>query len=60
LRPLFGFFQALSLPIGVYAAEADFTDYQITSPQLLERIERAVESAVLSLNPKVHRDASAA
>ncbi|MNL76105.1 NAD(P)H-dependent FAD/FMN reductase [compost metagenome] len=51
LRPLFGFFQALSLPIGVYAAEADFTDYRITSPQLLERIERAVEAAVLSLQP---------
>ncbi len=60
LRPLFGFFQALSLPIGVYAAEADFTDYQITSPQLLERIERAVESAVLSLNSTVQADASAA
>ena len=60
LRPLFGFFQALSLPIGVYATEADFTDYQITSPQVLERIERAVESAVLSLTPTVQPDASAA
>lgn len=60
LRPLFGFFQALSLPIGVYAAEADFTDYRITSPQLLERIERAVESAVLSLHPTVQPNASAA
>jgi FMN reductase len=35
-------------------------DYQITSAQLLERIERAVESAVLSLNPTVQPDASAA
>ncbi|MNR23741.1 hypothetical protein D3C85_1407780 [compost metagenome] len=60
LRPLFGFFQALSLPIGVYAAEADFTDYRITSPQLLERIERAVEAAVLSLHPTVQPNASAA
>jgi FMN reductase len=60
LRPLFGFFQALSLPIGVYATEADFTDYQITSPQVLERIERAVESAVRNLTSTVQPDASAA
>ncbi|PKM30712.1 MAG: FMN reductase [Gammaproteobacteria bacterium HGW-Gammaproteobacteria-11] len=60
LRPLFGFFQALSLPIGVYAGEADFADYQIASPLLLERIERAVETAVLSLNPDFQRDVSAA
>lgn len=60
LRPLFGFFQALSLPIGVYAGEADFVDYQIASPLLLERIERAVEAAVLSLNPDFQREVSAA
>src|SRR5471032_1402735 len=32
LRPLFSFFQSITLPIGVYASEADFTDYQVTSP----------------------------
>lgn len=47
LRPLFGFFQALSLPVGVYASETDFTQYRISSAQVLERIERAVESALL-------------
>lgn len=51
LRPLFGFFQALSLPVGVYASEADFSQYRICSAQVLERIERAVESALLSLVP---------
>ncbi len=60
LRPLFGFFQALSLPVGVYASETDFTQYRISSAQVLERIERAVESALLSLVPSVRRDASAA
>ena len=60
LRPLFGFFQALSLPVGVYASETDFTQYQISSAQVLERIERAIESALLSLVPSVRRDASAA
>lgn len=60
LRPLFGFFQALSLPVGVYASETDFTQYRISSPRVLERIERAVESALLSLLPDVRRDANAA
>jgi FMN reductase len=46
LRPLFGFFQALTLPIGVYGSDADFTDYQVSSPSLLARIDIAVERAV--------------
>lgn len=41
-RPLFSFFQALTLPIGVYASDADFTDYRIDSSALTERIEQAV------------------
>jgi FMN reductase len=45
LRPLFSFFQALTLPIGVYATEADFTDYQITSEPLKARIRLAAERA---------------
>lgn len=45
LRPLFSFFQALTLPIGVYATEADFTDYQITSEPLKGRIRLAAERA---------------
>lgn len=60
LRPLFGFFQALSLPVGVYAAEADFDNYHISNTQLRERIERAVEAAVASLGPRFQRNASAA
>lgn len=43
LRPLFGFFQALSLPLGVYASESDFADYQLLDPDLHERIERALD-----------------
>ncbi|MBV4457504.1 FMN reductase [Pseudomonas sp. COR58] len=45
LRPLFSFFQAVTLPIGVYASEADFTDYQITSEPLKARIRLAAERA---------------
>jgi len=42
LRPLFGFFQALTLPVGVYAHDSDFTDYRITAPLLGERIDKAI------------------
>jgi FMN reductase len=45
LRPLFGFFQAITLPIGVYASDADFTNYEISNPELQERIELAVARA---------------
>jgi FMN reductase len=38
MRPLFGFFQALTLPLGIFASEGDFTDYRVTSPELLDRL----------------------
>jgi FMN reductase len=45
LRPLFGFFQAITLPIGVYASDPDFTNYEITNIELQQRIELAVARA---------------
>ncbi len=42
LRPLLGFFEAATLPTGIYASAADFTDGLPSSPQLLARIDRAV------------------
>jgi FMN reductase len=42
LRPLFGFFQALTLPLGVYAHASDFTDRKVTAPLLQERIRAAI------------------
>jgi FMN reductase len=42
LRPLFGFFNALTLPTAVYATESDFADYGIASTAVRDRIERAV------------------
>lgn len=39
LRPLFSFFQAQTLPIGVYATDRDFTlEYTVKSEQLSDRI----------------------
>lgn len=45
LRPLFAFFQTLTLPIGVYATDADFTQYAINNDELKQRINLAVERA---------------
>lgn len=46
LRPLFSFFQALTLPIGVYATEADFENYKVKSETLKARIDLAIERAL--------------
>jgi FMN reductase len=45
LRPLFGFLQALTLPIGVYASTADFDGYQVGNGPLQERIRLAADRA---------------
>jgi FMN reductase len=45
LRPLFSFFQARTLPIGVYASERDFAGYEVTSTALRDRIALAAERA---------------
>jgi FMN reductase len=45
LRPLFGFLQALTLPIGVYASQADFEGHTVRSAALFERIRLAAERA---------------
>lgn len=46
LRPLFAFFGAITLPIGVYAADADFVDGRIATPELEDRIHRAVATGM--------------
>ena len=43
LRPLFGFFEAQTLPTGVYAADRDFADGQPSSSVLSDRLARAVD-----------------
>ena len=42
LRPLFGFFQALTLPLGVYASTTDFDGYALRNGAAQQRIEQAV------------------
>jgi FMN reductase len=57
LRPLFGFFEAFTLPTGVYASGADFSDGVPASPTLLSRIDRAVSQFPKDLQ---HRPAATA
>lgn len=42
MRPLFGFFQSLTLPLGIYASERDFTDYAVSSDELRSRIDTSI------------------
>lgn len=46
LRPLFAFFQALTLPVGVYASSAEFEGDRVRCPEVLERIEAAADRAL--------------
>jgi FMN reductase len=50
LRPLFGFFEAATLPTGIYASGADFTDGVPVAPALLTRIDRAIGQLPLPLH----------
>lgn len=43
LRPLFGFFEACTIPTAIYASEADFADGVPASPPVLQRIAAAVD-----------------
>lgn len=42
LRPLFGFFQALTLPMGVYASDGDFEARELVSADVRRRVAQAV------------------
>ena len=46
LRPLFSFFQARTLPLGVYATDRDFVGHALDNADLLERARLAVERAL--------------
>lgn len=59
LRPLFSFFQARTLPIGVYASESDFDRYEIASEALRARVALAVERATPQLRERAENVSAA-
>ncbi len=46
LRPLFSFFQARTLPLGVYATDKDFVDHRLQDEAVIERAGLAVQRAL--------------
>ena len=46
LRPLFSFFQARTLPLGVYATDRDFADGRVHDQALIQRARLAVQRAM--------------
>lgn len=50
LRPLFGFFSALTVPTSVYASDTEFIDGEPSDPLLLERAEQAVSQLAVLLS----------
>ncbi|KJV30044.1 FMN reductase [Luteibacter yeojuensis] len=57
LRPLFSFFQARTLPLGIYATDHDYVDYQLHNEAVIQRARLAVERA-LPLVALTHRSLS--
>ncbi|TIL25912.1 MAG: FMN reductase [Mesorhizobium sp.] len=45
LRPLFGFFEALTLPTAIYASDKDFADGVLVSEAIHSRVRQAVAEA---------------
>lgn len=46
LRPLFSFFQARTLPLGVYATDQDFAEHRLHNDAVIQRAALAVERAL--------------
>jgi len=59
LRPLFGFFEALTIPTAVYASDADFQDGQPVDASILARVNAAAHQLADVLGPR-HRQADIA
>lgn len=58
LRPLFGFFSALTIPTGIFAEDRQFEGHVPTDPALLERIELAARQVVAAF-PRQYAPAEA-
>lgn len=60
LRPLFSFFQARTLPLGVYATDKDFVDHRLRAEALVERAQMAVQRALPLIELARHANRSTA
>lgn len=53
LRPLFGFFQAMTLPVAVFASSGDFDGTLLLNPRVCGRIEMAIDDVAELLVTRV-------
>jgi FMN reductase len=54
LRPLFGFFQAMTVPVAVFASAGDFDGTTVLNPRVYGRIEMALADVAGLLAQRVH------
>lgn len=55
LRPLFGFFQAMTLPVAVFASSGDFDGTTLLNPRVYGRIELAITDVAFVLDELASR-----
>ncbi|GAA3932056.1 NAD(P)H-dependent oxidoreductase [Microbacterium soli] len=58
MRPLFGFFQAMTVPVAVFASSADFDGTVPLTPRIHGRVETAITDVRPILLGRVRRSAS--
>lgn len=51
LRPLFGFFSALTVPTAIYASDEDFRDGELSDPVTLARVSQAADELARLARP---------
>jgi FMN reductase len=59
LRPLFGFFEALTMPTAIYASDRDFADGALISDAIRARAQQAVDEACRVVNTRDSVDLAA-
>ena len=59
LRPLFGFFQAATAPVGIYASTGDFDGTTILNPKIYSRIDTALGDLKPRLQAAIAADTDA-
>ncbi|GGM38039.1 NAD(P)H-dependent oxidoreductase [Promicromonospora citrea] len=57
LRPLFGFFQALTVPVAVFASSGDFDGTTLLTPRVYGRVEMAVDDVAGLLAERARQEA---
>jgi FMN reductase len=56
LRPLFGFFEAATVPTAIYAAEKDFSAGELSSELIKSRVDQAIGEALRALGSIPHQE----